>query len=239
MIILENIKREYLLGGEKWTFGPVSFSISSSESLCIVGPSGSGKSTLLHLIGALDKETSGVLLMNDIEISNLSTDEKNKYRKENIGFIFQDFHLFPELTVYENIKISLDLQNKFSSGEKEKKIMKVLEQTGIAEKFQHFPHQLSGGQQQRVAIARAIVHSPKLLLADEPTGNLDAKTGETIINLLFRLKKENNMGFWCVTHDQKLAQQFSQVLEIEDGKIKKNREIKIKRRELKGMKVKR
>lgn len=219
MITFSNLSREYILGGDKWVFGPVSFSISETESLCILGPSGSGKSTLLHLLGGLDKETSGRIEMGDIIISDLTENEKNLYRKENIGFVFQDFHLFPELTVAENIRISLDLQNKFSESVIENKIKEVLLQTGLIEKEKSFPYQLSGGQQQRVAIARAIIHKPKLLLADEPTGNLDAQTGETIIDLLFHLQKENEMGLWCVTHDRALSEKFSRVLNVEDGKV--------------------
>lgn len=221
MIEFSNISKTYILGDQKWTFGPASLSVPADESVCIVGPSGSGKSTLLHLLGSLDSATHGEISVGNKNISKLNDNEKNKYRKENIGFVFQDFHLFPELTVFENIRISLDLQQKLSEKEISEKIKTVLLQTGLENKSKNFPHQLSGGQQQRVAIARAIIHSPKLLLADEPTGNLDAHTGKSIIELLFSLKKENNMGLWCVTHDRDLAKKFSTILHVDDGKIVK------------------
>ena len=221
MIEFANVIREYVLGGEKWDLGPLNFSLPVNASVCILGQSGSGKSTLLHLLGGIESLTKGSIFVHNKNISMLGEDERNAFRKENIGFVFQDFHLIKELTVYENIKISLDLNSEnlhFSEKESDSVINNILQKVGLIGKKNSFPYQLSGGQQQRVAIARAMVHSPRILLADEPTGNLDAKTGKAIIDLLFEVKSENT-GLWCVTHDEKLAQKFDIIIIINDGKI--------------------
>lgn len=216
MIEFKNAIREYILGGEKWNLGPLNFSLPANASVCILGQSGSGKSTLLHLLGGIESLTKGSIFVHNTDISTLTEDERNTFRKENIGFIFQDFHLIKELTVYENIKISLDLNNQT---QQHNIITNILKKVDLQNKANNYPHQLSGGQQQRVAIARAIAHNPKILLADEPTGNLDAKTGQIIIDLLFTVKT-NNTGFWCVTHDENLAKRFDIIITVHDGKIK-------------------
>ncbi len=221
MIECRHVVREYSIGGEKWNLGPLDFSFPVNSSVCILGQSGSGKSTLLHLLGGIDYVTKGSIVIQGTNISVLSEDERNMFRKENIGFVFQDFYLIKELTVYENIKISLDLSDMYSSlseEEQESRIYNILDKVELKGKHAMFPYQLSGGQQQRVAIARAMVHNPLLLLADEPTGNLDAKTGKKIIDLLFALKTEKK-GLWCVTHDESLAQRFDVVLVISNGII--------------------
>ncbi len=222
MIEFKNAIREYKLGGEPWNLGPLNISLPINKSVCILGQSGSGKSTLLHLLGGIESLTKGSIFVDKKNISRLTEDQRNTFRKKNIGFVFQDFHLIKELTVFENIKISLDLKNTNISTkteeEKNNKINQILKDVNLLDKKNNYPHQLSGGQQQRVAIARAIIHSPKLLLADEPTGNLDAKTGQTIIDLLFSLKTKNT-GFWCVTHDENLAQKFDIIITVNDGKI--------------------
>ncbi len=222
MIEFKNAIREYTLGGEKWNLGPLDFSLPKNTSVCILGQSGSGKSTLLHLLGGIESLTKGSIFVQNKDISNLTEDQRNTFRKENIGFIFQDFHLIKELTVYENIKITLDLnseKNKQNSTQQKEHILNILKKVHLQNKENNYPYQLSGGQQQRVAIARAIAHTPKILLADEPTGNLDAKTGQTIIDLLFDVKTENT-GLWCVTHDENLAKRFDIIITIHDGKIK-------------------
>ena len=221
MIEFKNVIREYTLGGEKWNLGPLNFSLPSNASVCILGQSGSGKSTILHLLGGIESLTKGSIFVDDKNISNTSENERISFRKENIGFIFQDFHLIKELTVYENIQITLDLNAKkqLSTADKKKHIHAILQQVKLENKQNNYPHQLSGGQQQRVAIARAIAHSPKLLLADEPTGNLDSKTGQTIAELLFAVKTKDT-GLWCVTHDENLAKKFDITITIHDGKIK-------------------
>jgi lipoprotein-releasing system ATP-binding protein len=223
MIEFKDVTRKYVLGGEEWVLGPLNFSVSSADSVCILGTSGSGKSTLLHLLGALDTLSSGEIFFQKKDVSCLSEEEKNLFRSENLGFVFQDFHLFPEFSVEDNVGIALDLHEKkakkLSRAEKKKIIQKILTAVGLENKAKSFPSQLSGGQRQRVAIARAIVGNPYLLLADEPTGNLDRKTGEKILELLFSLAKEHQMGFWCVTHDEKIIPQFDVVIEMDDGKI--------------------
>ena len=224
MIQFKNVIRKYVLGGEEWILGPLNFEIPADASVCILGQSGSGKSTLLHLFGALDTPTSGEIFFQKKNISTLSESEKNIFRGRDIGFIFQDFHLFPEFSVWDNVQMTLDIQaknseKKYAIENSEISLQKILEEVELGEKKNHLPSQLSGGQRQRVAIARALVGSPKLLLADEPTGNLDQKTGKKIIDLLFSLVKKNNMGFWCVTHDENLAKKFDIVITMEDGKI--------------------
>lgn len=219
MITFKNVKKEYILGDKKWIFGPISKRIDIYESVCILGSSGSGKSTLLHLLGGLDDFNEGDIEVNNKSIKNLTPEEKNKYRRDFLGFVFQDFHLFPELTVFENVTLSLDLKNLDSEKTIKKKVTSALEKVILHDKINHYPFQLSGGQKQRVAIARAIVHEPKLLLCDEPTGSLDFQTGQNIIELLFSLHKENNMGLWCVTHDNLLSKRFKNIIKIHDGQI--------------------
>jgi len=224
MIQFKNVVRKYILGGEEWVLGPLNFKVPANASVCILGQSGSGKSTLLHLLGALDTPTSGEIFFLKKNVSALSELEKNIFRGTDIGFIFQDFHLFPEFSVWDNVQMTLDIQVKNSEKTQnlkkpENSIQKILEEVELREKKNHLPSQLSGGQRQRVAIARALVGSPRLLLADEPTGNLDQKTGKKIIDLLFSLVKKNNMGFWCVTHDENLAKKFDIVITMQDGKI--------------------
>ncbi len=219
MITFQNVVRKYLLGGEEWILGPLDFEVPKNKSVCILGPSGSGKSTLLHLLGALDTASTGEITVDKKSLNDFSEAEKNEYRSQKLGFIFQDFHLFPEFSVQENVQMSLDIQKEISEKNPEK-IQKILQEVGLKDKAKHLPSQLSGGQRQRVAIARALVKNPEILLADEPTGSLDQKTGKIIIDLLFDLVKKNDMGFWCVTHDENLAKKFDIVVHMEDGKIR-------------------
>lgn len=221
MIEFQEVEKKYILGGEEWILGPLHFSIPASSSVCILGPSGSGKSTLLHLLGTLDSPNSGKILFFGKNISTFLEEEKNNFRNKYLGFVFQDFYLFPEFSVMDNIILPLDLQKNIDKEEKKERGEKILKEVGLSEKKNHFPNQLSGGQRQRVAIARALIVNPKLLLADEPTGNLDQKTGKKILDLLFSLAREKKMGFWCVTHDENIASQFDIILEMTDGKIEK------------------
>ncbi len=222
MIEFKNAIREYTLGEEQWNLGPINLSIPHNASVCILGQSGSGKSTLLHLLGGIESLTKGSIFANTTDIAQLTEDQRNTFRRKNIGFVFQDFHLIKELTVYQNIELSLLINNKiqhYSEQKRDEKIQNILQEINLTDKKNNYPYQLSGGQQQRVAIARAIIHTPKILLADEPTGNLDSKTGEEIINLLFRVKNKNT-GFWCVTHDQNIAKKFDITITVHDGAIK-------------------
>lgn len=216
---IQNITKSYRMGDETWRFGPVSFSSSLSDSVCILGTSGGGKSTFLHLFSTLDRIEKGSITIEDRVLSDYSDAEQKAWRKKNMGFIFQDFHLFSELTVFENIRISLDLQYGISEKEIHQRVHDAIEEVGLSSKKYYYPAQLSGGQQQRVAIARALIHRPQLLLADEPTGSLDSYTGKEIIDLLFRVAKHHSMGFWCVTHDSNLADRFDHTLSIHDGEI--------------------
>lgn len=182
----------------------------------IIGTSGSGKSTLLHLLGGLDTATSGKVCYDGKDIQTLSDDELAKFRRRNIGFIFQAFNLIPELTAKENILLPLMLDNAKQDKGYFEQLIKTL---GIAERLSHYPSQLSGGQQQRVAIARALINKPKVILCDEPTGNLDKKSGKEVIQLLRKLQSEYDQTIIMVTHDSDIASSADQIIHIEDGKI--------------------
>ena len=181
----------------------VSFEIKDGEFVAIMGPSGCGKSTLMNILGLLDNPTSGSYELIGQEVGNLKEKDRTQFRKGNIGFVFQSFNLIDELNVYENVELPL-LYLKISSSERKKRVDEILKRMNIAHRAKHFPQQLSGGQQQRVAIARAVVMNPKLILADEPTGNLDSKNGREVMELLTELNREGST-IVMVTHSQKDA----------------------------------
>ncbi|MBD1138944.1 ABC transporter ATP-binding protein [Pelagibacterales bacterium SAG-MED46] len=187
------------------------------ESISIVGESGSGKTSLIMLIGGLERATSGKIFFQNQEITKLSEDSISEIRKKNIGIIFQSFYLIPNYTAVENVALTLEL-NKFKNPEKEAKML--LERFGLKHRFNNLPGQLSGGEQQRVAIARAIAMKPELILADEPTGNLDTENSIMISEILFKYIKEEGSSLIMVTHDQKLANKAKRKIKIKDGKIK-------------------
>jgi len=187
------------------------------ESISIVGESGSGKTSLIMLIGGLEQVTSGKIFFQNQEITKLSEDSISEIRKKNIGIIFQSFYLIPNYTAVENVALTLEL-NKFKNPEKEAKML--LERFGLKHRFNNLPSQLSGGEQQRVAIARAIAMKPELILADEPTGNLDTENSIMISEILFKYIKEEGSSLIMVTHDQKLANKAKRKIRIKDGKIK-------------------
>ncbi|SHG06466.1 ABC transporter ATP-binding protein [Ornithinibacillus halophilus] len=195
----------------------ININFTKGEFSAIIGPSGSGKSTLLSLIGTLDQPTSGSILYDGEDIMTKSKKKVADFRFEEIGFIFQQFHLLPTLTALENVLTPLFARNV--SYNKQERAKEVLEQVGLADKLNSLPSQLSGGQQQRVAIARAIVHKPSWLLADEPTGNLDTETGELIFDLLQQLNTQEGCGILFVTHDPKLAQKANRIVSMKDGVI--------------------
>lgn len=195
----------------------VNLNITKGEFVAIMGPSGCGKSTLLNIIGMLDTPTSGQLFINSQEVTGYSEKQRTILRKGLIGFVFQNFNLIDELTVNENIELPL-LYQKISGVERRKKVNIALEQMNIAHRRNHFPQQLSGGQQQRVAIARAVVNNPKLILADEPTGNLDSSNGKEIMDLLTKLN-ENGTTIIMATHSSSDAQSASRIINLFDGKI--------------------
>ena len=195
----------------------VSFEIKDGEFVAIMGPSGCGKSTLLNILGLLDNPTEGSYLFGDTEVANLKEKDRTKFRKGNIGFIFQSFNLIDELTVYENIELPLRYLN-VSAAERKEKVVSIMKRMNINHRANHFPQQLSGGQQQRVAIARACVANPKLILADEPTGILDSKYGKEVMELLQELNKEG-ATIVMVTHSQRDASMAQRTIDLFDGRI--------------------
>ncbi|MCZ4694312.1 ABC transporter ATP-binding protein [Ancylomarina euxinus] len=195
----------------------VNLEINEGEFVAIMGPSGCGKSTLLNILGLLDNPTSGELFFNDAQVDGYSERQRTNLRKENIGFVFQSFNLIEELTIYENIELPL-LYMKVSSSERKKRVNEVLDRMKIAHRTKHFPQQLSGGQQQRAAIARAVITNPKLILADEPTGNLDSANGEEVMNLLTQLN-EAGTTIVMVTHSPSDADRSHRIIQLFDGHI--------------------
>ena len=202
---------------ETLALNKVSIEVKEGEFVAIMGPSGCGKSTLLNILGLLDNPTSGEYYLNGIEVSRYTEAQRTKLRKGIIGFVFQSFNLIDELNVYENIELPL-LYMGVSAAERKKKVQEAMERMAIVHREKHFPQQLSGGQQQRVDIARAVVANPKLILADEPTGNLDSKNGQEVMNLLSELNKEGTT-IVMVTHSQHDAGFASRTINLFDGQV--------------------
>lgn len=194
----------------------VSFSVEKGEFVAIIGPSGSGKSTLLHILGGLDVPTSGSVVINQTDISNLDETALAIFRRRQIGLIYQFYNLIPILTVQENLTLPLLLDGRKPD---KKQIDTLVKRLGLENRLDHLPNQLSGGQQQRVSIGRALVNNPALMLADEPTGNLDSENSKEIISLLRQFNKEFNQTVIIITHDEKIANSADRVITIEDGKI--------------------
>lgn len=194
----------------------VSFAISAGESVAVVGPSGAGKSTLLALLAGLDLPTSGHVVLNDANLSSLDEDGRAVLRAENVGFVFQSFHLVPSLNALENVMLPLELAGRSDA---RKAAREIIEKVGLAERWSHYPAQLSGGEKQRVAIARAFAAEPAVLFADEPTGNLDSRTGENIMELMFELNRSSSTTLILVTHDQSLAERCDRILSLDVGKL--------------------
>lgn len=194
----------------------VSFSVEKGEFVAIIGPSGSGKSTLLHILGGVDVPTSGSVVINQTDISNLDETALAFFRRRQIGLIYQFYNLIPILTVQENLTLPLLLDGRKPD---KKQIDTLVKRLGLENRLDHLPNQLSGGQQQRVSIGRALVNNPALMLADEPTGNLDSENSKEIISLLRQFNKEFNQTVIIITHDEKIANSADRVITIEDGKI--------------------
>ncbi len=202
---------------ETWALNNVSIQIKQGEFVAIMGPSGCGKSTLLSILGLLDNPTEGSYILDGVDVASFNESQRNSLRKGKIGFVFQSFNLIDELNVYENIELPL-LYMGIGSSERKRKVNEAMERMGISHRSKHFPNQLSGGQQQRVAIARAIVVNPKLILADEPTGNLDSKNGKEVMSLLSELHKSGTT-IVMVTHSQHDAGYADRVINLFDGEV--------------------
>jgi len=202
---------------ETTALNKVNLHVKEGEYVAIMGPSGCGKSTLLNILGLLDNPSSGSYIFNGTEVANLKERDRTIFRKGNIGFVFQSFNLIDELNVYENVELPL-IYLKMKPGERRKKVEEALERMKIGHRAKHFPQQLSGGQQQRVAIARAVVANPKLILADEPTGNLDSKNGIEVINLLSELNREGTTII-MVTHSDRDSGYAHRIVNLFDGQV--------------------
>ena len=219
IIKTKNLTKEYEAGSQiVKALNGIDLSVEKGEFISIMGPSGSGKTTLMNIIGCLDSPTNGTYHLNERSVSELDDDELAKIRNEEIGFVFQSFHLLPRSTALENVMLPLKYAG-CSENEAIKRSKKVLEKVGLQDRVKHSPSELSGGQQQRVAIARALVNKPSILFADEPTGNLDSKTGNEVMNLF---KDLNNQGqtIIIITHEDNIASQSNRIITIMDGLIK-------------------
>ena len=217
MLIAREVTKEYMSGGQKLAvLRDVSFTIREGEFVAIVGPSGSGKTTLLGLLAGLDTPTRGTVLLDDSDLTRLSENDRARLRGEKVGFVFQTFQLIPTLTALENVQVPLELRGSPGASERARDL---INRVGLSGRGHHFPTQLSGGEQQRVAIARAFANSPKILFADEPTGNLDHATGQRIFDLLHHLNADEGSTIVLVTHDSNLAARASRVIRLLDGAV--------------------
>lgn len=217
MLTVRQLTKTYTSGNKSLTvLDDVSFNIEEGQTFAIVGPSGSGKTTLLGLCAGLDRASSGSVLLNGIALDDLDEDERADVRSKYVGFVFQNFQLIPTLTALENVMVPMELQGQKGAA---KKAMELLGRVGLADRHDHYPAQLSGGEQQRVALARAFSNSPKILFADEPTGNLDPETHDVVEKLLFDLNKEAGTTLVLVTHDLDLAAKTQQILKLKGGKV--------------------
>ncbi len=218
MVLLEGVEKVYRTDRiETVALSNMNLEIAEGDLVAIMGPSGCGKSTLLHVMGLLDAPTSGAVALGGKAVGRLSDRERARIRNREIGFVFQTFHLIPDLTVLDNVEIPL-LYRTTSASERRRAALAALDRVGLSSRIHHRPTQLSGGQQQRVAIARAIVGRPRLLLADEPTGNLDSQMGDEIMGLLESLNREEKATVVMVTHDQRLAERMHRTVRLFDGR---------------------
>lgn len=214
---IKNVSKTYKSGGQDLTvLDNISIAVTEGSTMAIVGPSGSGKTTLLGLAAGLDRASEGSIELNNIALDNLNEDERASVRNKHVGFIFQNFQLLPSLTALENIMVPLELR-----GQKNAKPIAtdLLQQVGLGKRGHHYPSQLSGGEQQRISLARAFSNSPKILFADEPSGNLDGETSEKIIDMIFNLNKQTGTTLILVTHDLDLAGKTGRIIKLKAGKV--------------------
>lgn len=220
ILSVKNLTKTYKSGQSLLTvLQNIYFDIEESSSIAIVGPSGSGKTTLLGLCAGLDRASSGNIILNHIDLNQLNEDKRALVRNQYVGFIFQNFQLLPTLTALENVMVPLELRR---ASNVKSKALELLEKVGLSDRASHYPTQLSGGEQQRISLARAFSNSPKILFADEPTGNLDAETGEKVQKLLFDLNREAGTTLVLVTHDLELATKTQRIIQIKGGKLQTN-----------------
>ncbi len=220
LVNAKNLTKIYRMGEiEVEALKSVSFGIEAASFISFIGPSGSGKTTLLNLIGCLDKPTSGTLKVADISTSDLTRKEAAVFRGKNLGFIFQDFNLIPVLTVYENVEYPLLMVQNVPAEERKSRVISLLKTVGMIDQKNKFPDQISGGQKQRVAVARALVTNPRLVLADEPTANLDSKTAFMVIDIMRQMKEEFGVTFIFSTHDPKIVSEVEAVYTLQDGML--------------------
>jgi putative ABC transport system ATP-binding protein len=226
---LENIHKVYHIGKIDFpALRGISFSIEEGEFLSIAGPSGSGKTTVLNLLGCLDKPSQGKIFLEEKDITALPTAKLADVRRKNIGFIFQTFNLIPVLTALENVEFPLILEGRHDTKERHRQTEDILTEVGLKDFLHRRPNEMSGGQQQRVAVARALVKKPKLVLADEPTANLDSVTGEEILQLMLELNQKTSTTFVFSTHDKMVMDFARRIIRLRDGKIESDQKVKIK-----------
>lgn len=226
MIETKHVSKVYKMGElDLEVIKDLNLSIGSGEFIAIVGPSGSGKSTVLNILGGLDIPTSGEVIVDSVNITDLNTTELAHFRGEKIGFIFQSFNLIPVLSVYENIEYPLIMIQHLPPKERKKRILEVLKEVDMLDQKDKFPDQISGGQKQRVAIARALVTNPKIVFADEPTANLDSKTAHRIIDLMHKIKQDYNTTFVFATHDEKIVSSAERIITLVDGEITQDQRV--------------
>ena len=221
MISVRNLSMCLTAGGQAVTIlDGVSLDVPAKQMVAIVGPSGSGKSTLLGLIAGLDKPTHGSIILDGVDITAMSESAMTRYRRQKIGYIFQSFHLIPTLTALENVAVPLELNGDVAADTRAKELLAAV---GLRDRSGHYPVQLSGGEQQRVAVARAFACRPPILLADEPTGNLDSTTGRQVIDLLLGLNRDHGSTLLLVTHDTALASHAERIIALRDGRIESDK----------------
>jgi putative ABC transport system ATP-binding protein len=220
IVELKDVVKTYMLGETKVpALRGVNLALKKGEFTAVIGASGSGKSTLLNMIGCIDQPDSGMIKIDDVEVTHLTDNDKSRLRNRKIGFIFQTFNLVPVLSVYENVELPLLINNSVSPAERKRRIETAIDDVGLTKYLHQLPDQLSGGQRQRVAIARALAGNPDLVLADEPTANLDSATSHKIIDLMLELNARKSVTFLFSTHDEKLMDRVSRIVHIQDGVI--------------------